>query len=121
LAFLPVSGAPSRDGLLAFSVAGERAFIGGSNGFGVLDISDPRRPVVLRNPVEGAAVHAIIWDGAETILGITSDRNAPSRLSVFESDPATGEGFLSSLQLPGEPRAVAVANGLAYLASNTNG
>ncbi|MCB0184935.1 MAG: Ig-like domain-containing protein, partial [Caldilineaceae bacterium] len=74
-------------------------------------------------PATQAAIHGMASTGSGELVAVTS-YSGPSSLAVSlydDSDPTDVTKFLTSYDTPGNPRAVALNNGLAYIADSTAG
>jgi predicted secreted protein len=120
LGSLPVSGSPAplEVGRKLF-VGGNLAYVGYFTGYSVIDVSDPTIPQLIGSPPETqAAMHDIVANGSGLVLGTTSFAG-PSTLAVSlydSSDPTDVTQFMTSFDTPGAARALAIYNGLAYVA-----
>jgi len=117
---LPVSGSPAplEVGRKLF-VGGNLAYVGYFTGYSVIDVSDSTTPQLIgSSPETQAAMHDIVANGSGLVLGTTSFAG-PSTLAVSlydGSDPTDVTQFITSFDTPGAARALAIYNGLAYVA-----
>jgi hypothetical protein len=100
-------------------------FPGGNyTGFATIDVSDPTKPRFLGSPRGGQlAVHQVVSAGSGLLLAVTGFGNSSTfRVSMFDiRDPQVVTNFVTSFDTPGTPRAVAIVNGLGYIADGEGG
>ncbi len=105
-------------------VGGNRAYVGHFTGYAVFDVSNPATPRLQGTPpATQAAIHGMASTGSGELVAVTSF-SGPSSLAVSlydDSNPTDVTKFLTSYDTPGSPRAVAIHNGLAYIADSTAG
>ena len=111
----------------------KRLFVGGGIAYGVnlrgyntIDVSDPRSPsLILFNPVIQAGWMQIVLNGSG--LGLAAYGLAPQisenhNVYLYDvSDPMVNDAFVSEFRTPGAARAVAIYNGIGYVAAHENG
>ncbi len=125
LSRIPVSGGPSplETGRKLFA-GGGRAYVGYFDGFTILDVSNPTAPVVLaRQPRTQAAIHDLVENGSGQLVATTSF-SGTGTLAVSLYDVLSGTSttnFIANLPTPGDPRAIAIHRGLAYVADGPAG
>lgn len=121
----PISGetAPLEPGRKLFA-GGGRAYVGYFQGFTILDVTNPAAPVVRAiQPRTQAAIHDFADNGSGLLAAITSFGGQTSlAFSLYDvrSDNTT-TNFLASLPTPGDPFAVVLHRGLAYVADDEAG
>ena len=125
LSSIGVSGSPAplEIGRRLF-VDGELAYVGYFTGYSVIDVSDPEAPVIVgQPPATQAAVHDLVANGSGLVLPVTSFAGRSTlALSLYDgSDPTDVTQFITSIDTPGDARAVAVASGIAYVADGSGG
>lgn len=125
LSRIPVAGdpAPLEAGRKLFA-GGGRAYVGYFRGYSILDVSDPTAPVVLATqPVTQAAIHDFADNGSGRLAAITSfGGQASLAFSLYDVAAGTSTtNFLTSLATPGDPFAVVLHRGLAYVADDEAG
>ncbi|HMO64351.1 MAG TPA: hypothetical protein PKE47_03850, partial [Verrucomicrobiota bacterium] len=117
------SPAPLEAGRKLFA-GGGRAYVGYFTGFTILDVANPAAPVVLATqPATQAAIHDLADNGSGRLAAITSFGGTGS-LAFSLYDVAAGTtttNFLTSLATPGDPFAVVLHRGLAYVADDDAG
>jgi hypothetical protein len=98
--------------------------VGAYTGFAAIDVSDPSNPRFLGRPLGGQlAVHQVASAGSGLLLAITSFGNASTlQVSMYDiRDPQVVTNFVTSFDTPGLPQAVAIVNGLGYIADGDGG
>ncbi len=125
LGTIAVSGSPSplEVGRKLF-VGGGLAYVGYFTGYSVIDVSDPKNPVLIGSPpTTQAAVHDITANGAGLIIATTSFGGTDTlAVELYDgSAPTDVTRFLTSFDTPGVSRAVSLYNGLAYIADSAAG
>ena len=119
-----VGFAPPSIGLRRLFVGDSIAYVGHFQGYTTVDISDPAAPAVVGTPPETqAAVHDMKANGSGLLLPVTSFAGLSTlALSLYDgTDPADVTRFQTSIESPGETRAVALASGIAYVADGSAG
>lgn len=125
LSSLPVagSGAPRELGRKLFA-GGGRAYVGYFQGFTIIDVREPAAPKVLAvQPATQAAIHDFSDNGSGLLAAITSFAGTSSlAFSLYDIRSGTATtNFLTSLDTPGDPYAVTLHRGLAYVAGDEAG
>ncbi|MFN0069314.1 MAG: hypothetical protein ACKVYV_16960, partial [Limisphaerales bacterium] len=121
----PVAGSPAplEVGRKLFA-GGGRAYVGYFAGFTIFNVANPAAPVVLATqPATQAAIHDFADNGSGLLAAITSFSGTGS-LAFSLYDVAAGTtvtNFLTSLATPGDPFAVVLHRGLAYVADDEAG
>ena len=116
-------GAPLENGRRLFA-GGGRAYVGYFQGFTILDVSNPELPVILaQQSTTQAAIHDLAENGSGVLAAITSFGGTGSlAFSLYDvTSGTTTTNFLTSLVTPGDPYAVVLHRGLAYLADGPGG
>ncbi|MBE7504149.1 MAG: Ig-like domain-containing protein [Verrucomicrobiales bacterium] len=121
----PISGeaAPLEPGRKLFA-GGGRAYVGYFRGFTILDVTNPAAPVVrATQPRTQAAIHDFADNGSGLLAAITSFGGQTSlAFSLYDVRSGnTTTNFLASLPTPGDPFAVVLHRGLAYVADDEAG
>lgn len=101
-------------------VGGGFAYIGTFTGYRVYAVTNPAAPVLVGSPpTTQLAAHSIAVNGSGLMVSVTSFSGTGSLdVSLYDSSaPGDVTRFLTSFGVPGVPRAVAVNNGLAYVAT----
>lgn len=101
-------------------VGGGYAYIGTFTGYRVYAVTNPATPVLVGSPLTTQlAAHSIAVNGSGLMVSVTSFSGTGSLdVSLYDSSaPGDVTRFLTSFGVPGVPRAVAVNNGLAYVAT----
>lgn len=120
-----ISGSPSpqETGRKIFA-GGGLAYVGYFTGYSIVNVSNPESPIITGSPpASQTAVHDLAANGSGLLLNITSFAGASTfALSLYDiSDPTDVTQFLISHDTPGTSRAVAIHNGLAFVADGTGG
>src|SRR6185503_2337732 len=125
LGSIPVGGDPSplEFGRKLF-VGGGIAYVGYFRGYSTIAVTNPVAPVLMGSPsTTQAAIHDIVANGSGKIVAVTSF-TGPDTLAVslyVGTNPMIVNNLETSFDTPGEARAVAIYNGLAYVADGSSG
>lgn len=100
------------------AVAGGLAYLVGPSGLWIVDVSNPKAPLLVshsRQPSRSKAV--VIQKALAYVAGNDSDENRPGQSGLFILDVADPEApaLLGALAAPEDAYALAVQDGLAYL------
>lgn len=125
LSLFPVSfGVTPRETGLKLFVGGGRAYVGGFQGFVMLDVSQPDQPRLLAEPpVTQAAIHGLADNGSGRLAAITSFAGTDTlSFSLYDvSSGLTTTNFLTSLPTGGDPYTLTLHRGLAFVADGQQG
>uniref|UniRef100_UPI003CF3B8E5 Ig-like domain-containing protein n=1 Tax=Massilia sp. TSP1-1-2 TaxID=2804649 RepID=UPI003CF3B8E5 len=108
-------------------VGGGVAYIGGvggfQQGFSTVNVSNPASLVLLSDPDATNIVNsAIVANGSGLAVSVGAINGAGNMVHVMDvSDPSRTDRFLTQYLLPGAPRDLALANGLAFVADGSGG
>ena len=100
------------------------AYVGTFTGYHTIDVSIPTAPRLIGSPSTiQAAVHDLAHNGNRTLVAITSFAGTPSlAVGLYDTtNPADATRFLTSFATPGDCRAVALHQGLTYVADSAAG
>ncbi|MBN9692108.1 MAG: hypothetical protein J0M24_17835 [Verrucomicrobia bacterium] len=120
---VPGSASPLESGRKLF-VGRNEAYIGTFTGFRTVDVTPGREPRLLLTGNGGqGAIHGLAHNGVSNLVATTSFAGPASlAVSLFQApQPPTSLQFLASFDTPGESRAVALHQGLAYVADTAGG
>lgn len=122
---LAVSGQtpPTEIGRKLF-VGGGLAYVGYFTGYSIIDVTNPALPRLIGAPlVTQSAVHNLAANGSGLLAAITSFAgNSTLAFSLYDvTQPTNVTRFVTSFDTPGDSRALALYNGLAYVADSASG
>lgn len=115
--------APLEKGRRLFA-GGGRAYVGYFQGFTVLDVANPEQPVILaQQATTQAAIHDLAENGSGVLAAVTSFGGTGSLgFSLYDvRSGTTTTDFLTTIATPGDPFAVVLHRGLAYVADGPGG
>ena len=134
LRVIDISGGDLRlRGSITLTHGGGRIFVGGSvayvagsvgvGGFATVNVANPAAPLLISGPdsasIQGVAVAANGSGLAVAVGSVIAPSPGLDLLNV--SDPSNTAAFLARFALPGSPRAVTLAGGIAYVACGEAG
>ncbi len=122
LAVSGLSSSPLSQGLELAAAQG-RVYIGGFQGFRVIDGSNPAAPTLLyAPPVAPTPIDDPVLNGSGLLLPATGLPSSPTRgLSVYDVRNDRSTNFLTSFVTPGETRGTALHRGYALVADGSAG
>lgn len=115
--------APQR---LRLFVGGDIAYAVHTRGYATMDVSNPANPSLIGNAITGQFGWKHLVGNGNGLGLVASAPNStfdgPHDVSIYDiSDPAVTDNFLTSFETPGVARAVALYNGIGYVADHTSG
>ncbi len=116
----------SAHGRMRLFVGGTTAYAVHNRGYNTLDVRDPAAPrLITHRPLPQFGWKQIVLNGAGLGIATVSPNMAfdgPHHVSLYDvRDPAVTDAFLAEFATPGVARALALNNGLAYVADHTAG
>ena len=116
----------SAHGRMRLFVGGDTAYAVHNRGYNTLDVSDPAAPrLITYRPTAQFGWKQIVLNGSGLGVATVSPNMAfdgPHHVSLYDvRDPAVVDAFLTEFPTPGVARALALNNGLAYVADHTAG
>jgi hypothetical protein len=111
---------------LRLFVGGDRAYATFTSGFNAFDLSNPEQPVLIKqNNTTSLGWIQIISNGSGTGLatvGAASTDDGPHEVSMYNLGPDRASAvFLATFETPGLATALALYNGLLYVADGDSG
>ncbi|MFM1942078.1 MAG: hypothetical protein RI897_1060 [Verrucomicrobiota bacterium] len=114
------------NGRMRLFVGGEIAYVIEARGYSTVDVNLPAQPQLIQasDQVQFGWKH-LVANGSGLGLGAVSPNSGfggPHNVALYDlSDPAVNNAFITEFETPGVARAVALYNGLAYVADHTAG
>jgi hypothetical protein len=113
------------------AVQGHRLFVGGGiayvtslAGYSTFDVANPAQPTLVGPRNSGQSGWAqILANGSGLGIAIAApDPGQPRSVQLYDiSNPAVTNAFITQFPVPGQPTAISIYNGLAYVAANDAG
>ncbi|MCX8044786.1 MAG: hypothetical protein N3B18_11775 [Desulfobacterota bacterium] len=106
--------------------AGNYAYLAaGENGLKIYDVGNPAKPVPISSLALDAFANGIYIDGRYAyiagLLGAGEKESEGGLLEIVDVQNPANPGIAGQVELTGQPNSVVVKNGIAYVATQTNG